>query len=155
MALRNSVVLGTSANNVNPRNFSSILPDPRTTSTVSTKISTSATQIQGTHTSNNSIQNSRTKQNHTTFCPRPIRRIMTAPSNNRFWMIIPLRRMTPHFLRTTSQSQSSDLACRRNPRGRLRRRGLRVMNCERGRSSRDFRDVSHERDALVTSQGRA
>jgi len=40
MALRNSVVLGTRANNVNPKNFSSIEIEPSTTSTVSTKIST-------------------------------------------------------------------------------------------------------------------
>lgn len=39
MALRNSVVLGTRANNVNPRNFSSMETEPRTTSTVSTRIS--------------------------------------------------------------------------------------------------------------------
>ena len=39
MALRNSVVLGTRANNVKPRNFSSMETEPRTTSTVSTRIS--------------------------------------------------------------------------------------------------------------------
>ena len=40
MAFMNSVVLGTSANNVTPRNFSSMPEPSSTTSTTSTKIST-------------------------------------------------------------------------------------------------------------------
>src|SRR5271155_2553993 len=64
MALRNSVVLGTRANNVNPRNFSSIVPDPRTTSTVSTKISTKSATNKGGRTRNNSVKNRGTKKNH-------------------------------------------------------------------------------------------